>query len=244
MALPSVTPPRPGSLPSTLLPDRRSPRCWTEEPYITTESRLFAEGERLGLFGRRPDGTTYVFPFWAGPAALVDFTQPLAQQWWADQHKPLMEQGAAGWWTNLNEPEIHPTTSMPCKCCERLNWRSGRTSRESGSSSSSGPAGRAFRPWAAAPGRVMSSPPGKPWTSRRFSPRPKMGVGASCSSLLPPSALSVGAKPEYQYWAALPAEQRAPVPSETNGTVMVPVQKGGISAVKLQMKRTDAAARR
>lgn len=79
-----------------------------EEPYVTTESRLFPEGERLGLFGRRPDGRTYTFDFWAGEAALVDFTLPLARQWWADQHRPLMEMGVDGWWTDLNEPEVHP----------------------------------------------------------------------------------------------------------------------------------------
>jgi alpha-glucosidase len=79
-----------------------------EEPFITTESRLFPEAERLGLLGRRPDGSTYTFPFWAGEAGILDFTQPLARQWWADQHKPLMDQGIAGWWTDLNEPEEHP----------------------------------------------------------------------------------------------------------------------------------------
>ncbi|HWI66468.1 MAG TPA: glycoside hydrolase family 31 protein [Symbiobacteriaceae bacterium] len=79
-----------------------------EEPYVARESRLFAEGERLGLFGKRPDGTTYTFPFWSGECALVDFTQPLARQWWADQHKPLIEMGMGGWWTDLNEPEDHP----------------------------------------------------------------------------------------------------------------------------------------
>jgi alpha-glucosidase len=32
----------------------------------------------------------------------------LAKQWWADQHKPLMDLGIDGWWTDLNEPEEHP----------------------------------------------------------------------------------------------------------------------------------------
>ncbi|HEY8347157.1 MAG TPA: glycoside hydrolase family 31 protein [Symbiobacteriaceae bacterium] len=79
-----------------------------EEPYLTVDSRLYPEAERLGLLGMRPDGGPYVFPFWAGRAALVDFTQPLACQWWADRHKPLMDLGIAGWWADLNEPEVHP----------------------------------------------------------------------------------------------------------------------------------------
>lgn len=79
-----------------------------EEPYITKASRLYPEAERLGLLGKRPDGTAYTFPFWAGETGLMDFTQPLAKQWWADQHKPLMDLGIDGWWLDLNEPEEHP----------------------------------------------------------------------------------------------------------------------------------------
>ncbi|HYG57268.1 MAG TPA: TIM-barrel domain-containing protein, partial [Symbiobacteriaceae bacterium] len=79
-----------------------------EEPFLTAESRLFPEAERLGLLGKRTDGSSYLFPFWAGTVGLVDFTQPLARQWWADQHKPLMDLGVAGWWADLNEPEDHP----------------------------------------------------------------------------------------------------------------------------------------
>ncbi len=79
-----------------------------EEPYVTRGSRLFPEAERLGLLGRRPDGSPYTFPFWAGETGLVDFTQPLARQWWAEKHRELLRMGIAGWWTDLNEPEEHP----------------------------------------------------------------------------------------------------------------------------------------
>ncbi len=79
-----------------------------EEPYITKESRLFAEGDRHGYFGKRSDGTSYTFPFWPGESALVDFTNSDAREWWGKQHQDLMEIGIAGWWTDLNEPEVHP----------------------------------------------------------------------------------------------------------------------------------------
>lgn len=83
-----------------------------EEPYLVRGSRLFPEAERLGLLGKRLDGSAYTFPFWAGEAGLVDFTQDLTRQWWADQHKPLMDMGIAGWWTDLNEPEEHPADML------------------------------------------------------------------------------------------------------------------------------------
>ncbi|CCQ92890.1 Alpha-glucosidase III [[Clostridium] ultunense Esp] len=79
-----------------------------EEPYVVKESRLYPEGNRLQIFGKKADGTTYLFPFWAGESALVDFTDPLAKQWWADRHKDLIKMGVGGWWTDLNEPEVHP----------------------------------------------------------------------------------------------------------------------------------------
>ncbi|QXJ37784.1 Alpha-xylosidase [Parageobacillus caldoxylosilyticus] len=78
-----------------------------EEPYVTKESRLFPEGDRIKVFAKKQNGETYLFPFWAGESALVDFTDPFAKQWWADQHKELIEMGIEGWWTDLNEPEVH-----------------------------------------------------------------------------------------------------------------------------------------
>lgn len=83
-----------------------------EEPFLVKESRLYPEAERLGLMGKRADGSAYAFRFWAGEAGLMDFTQPLARQWWADQHKPLMDLGIAGWWTDLNEPEEQPVDML------------------------------------------------------------------------------------------------------------------------------------
>lgn len=80
-----------------------------EEPYITVHSRNFPFADALALLGKKGDGKTYTFPFWPGEAGLVDFTSPLARRWWADLHRPLMELGIAGWWTDLVEPEVHPT---------------------------------------------------------------------------------------------------------------------------------------
>jgi alpha-glucosidase len=79
-----------------------------EEPYVLKGSRLFPEAERLGLFGRQPDGSPYIFTIWAGEGGLVDFTQPFARHWWAEQHEPLFAAGISGWWTDLTEPEVHP----------------------------------------------------------------------------------------------------------------------------------------
>ncbi len=79
-----------------------------EEPYITKGSRLFEEGKKLEVFGKKSTGEPYIIPFWPGQSAIVDFTNPLAKQWWANQHYNLIDMGVGGWWADLNEPEDHP----------------------------------------------------------------------------------------------------------------------------------------
>lgn len=84
-----------------------------EEPYLARNSRLFPVMDRLGLLGKRTDGRTYTFPFWASsepgkPTGLVDFTQHHAKEYWAEAHRDLIELGIDAWWTDLNEPEEHP----------------------------------------------------------------------------------------------------------------------------------------
>lgn len=79
-----------------------------EEPFVTIHSRLYKEGKEKGYFAARPTGEIYTLPFWAGESVLVDFTNPNVKEWWAAQHQPLIEMGIGGWWTDLNEPKIHP----------------------------------------------------------------------------------------------------------------------------------------
>jgi alpha-glucosidase (family GH31 glycosyl hydrolase) len=79
-----------------------------EEPYVTVKSQSFKEGKEKGYFATNPKGDVYTIPFWAGESALIDFTNPEAKKWWAEKHQPLIEMGVGGWWTDLNEPKVHP----------------------------------------------------------------------------------------------------------------------------------------
>ncbi|MGD9677646.1 MAG: TIM-barrel domain-containing protein [Vulcanibacillus sp.] len=78
-----------------------------EEPYVIEGSRLFEEGKRLEVFAKKSSGEVFTIPFWPGKSAIVDFTNPLAKQWWASQHYELIDYGVGGWWADLNEPEDH-----------------------------------------------------------------------------------------------------------------------------------------
>ena len=46
--------------------------------------------------------------FWAGPASILDVFKPATRTWLWAQYRRLHDQGAAGWWSDLGEPENHP----------------------------------------------------------------------------------------------------------------------------------------
>jgi alpha-glucosidase (family GH31 glycosyl hydrolase) len=78
-----------------------------EEPYLTRQSRNYPEALSRGYLARRYDGSPYTFNFWPGECGLFDFSNPAAREWWTKKHRPLIEMGIDGWWTDLNEPAKH-----------------------------------------------------------------------------------------------------------------------------------------
>jgi alpha-glucosidase (family GH31 glycosyl hydrolase) len=78
-----------------------------EEPYLTLRSRNYMEALARGFFARHFDGSPYTFDFWPGECGLIDFSNPAARSWWTEKHRPLLEIGIDGWWTDLNEPAKH-----------------------------------------------------------------------------------------------------------------------------------------
>ena len=83
------------------------------ETYITRPSRLFEPALDRGFVGEHADGSPYVMPGWWScdecDVALLDVTDPAARDWWWRQHPPFMGDKMAGFWTDLGEPERHPT---------------------------------------------------------------------------------------------------------------------------------------
>lgn len=53
--------------------------------------------------GRTKDVTT-----WVGEAGMLDVSNPQTQQWLWNRLKGLTQEGVAGWWGDLGEPEVHP----------------------------------------------------------------------------------------------------------------------------------------
>jgi len=79
------------------------------EPYINVSSFNFSFADENKFFAFDSTGRTYIFQnFWATPSSLLDLTNPQAQVWWWEKYKNLLNEGVAGFWTDLGEPENHP----------------------------------------------------------------------------------------------------------------------------------------
>ena len=79
------------------------------EPYVMRTSRNDSLVRTQGLIGTTAAGRPFtVASFWAGPASIVDVFKPSARSWLWGNYKRLHDQGVAGWWSDLGEPENHP----------------------------------------------------------------------------------------------------------------------------------------
>ena len=79
------------------------------EPYFTLESDHYDYLAQNNLLATDQSGDPFVLQgFWAGDAGLLDMTKEAARNWMWQYYKDRIEEGVAGWWTDLAEPESHP----------------------------------------------------------------------------------------------------------------------------------------
>lgn len=63
-----------------------------------------------GMLTKDVNGNPHDVTTWVGEAGMFDVSNPATQQWLWNRLKPLTEEGVAGWWGDLGEPEVHPET--------------------------------------------------------------------------------------------------------------------------------------
>jgi alpha-glucosidase (family GH31 glycosyl hydrolase) len=79
------------------------------ETYFTQYSMHYNYLSALDYLCTDASGNTYVLnSFWAGPAGLLDLTRPATFDWMWNYYNIRNEEGVAGWWSDLGEPEQHP----------------------------------------------------------------------------------------------------------------------------------------
>lgn len=63
-----------------------------------------------GMLARDAEGKTHDVTTWVGDAGMIDVSNPDTRSWLWNRLKGLTEEGIAGWWGDLGEPEVHPST--------------------------------------------------------------------------------------------------------------------------------------
>ena len=82
------------------------------QPYINKigaldNYNLLAE---QGMLVKDSVGNTHDVTTWVGEAGMFDVSNPDTRKWLWNRLKGLTEEGVAGWWGDLGEPEVHPET--------------------------------------------------------------------------------------------------------------------------------------
>ena len=65
-----------------------------------------------GMLVKDAQGKTHDVTTWVGEAGMFDVSNPKTQEWLWNRLKDLTEEGVAGWWGDLGEPEVHPETMV------------------------------------------------------------------------------------------------------------------------------------
>lgn len=82
------------------------------EPFILTTSSEWQSAVDSHALAKNHAGDPRRFDFYFGNTGLVDVFDQQAQDWFWQYYEKLAEQGVAGWWGDLGEPEVHPGDSL------------------------------------------------------------------------------------------------------------------------------------
>lgn len=79
----------------------------SQDPVISQPNKAqWKEADQLGMFAKDiRTGESYDMPWpWGGRCGVVDFTNPAAASWWGDLQQQVIDDGVAGFWTDMGEP--------------------------------------------------------------------------------------------------------------------------------------------
>ncbi len=63
-----------------------------------------------GMLTKNAEGKINDVTTWVGEAGMFDVANPDTRQWLRERYRKLTDEGVAGWWGDLGEPEVHPET--------------------------------------------------------------------------------------------------------------------------------------
>ena len=80
------------------------------EPFILTTSSKFNEVVEKKLVGTTIEGKPFIYDFYFGSTTLLDIFKSEVKDWFWDIYKKHTLTGVDGWWGDLGEPEVHPSS--------------------------------------------------------------------------------------------------------------------------------------
>ena len=63
-----------------------------------------------GMLTKNAEGNINDVTTWVGEAGMFDVANPDTRRWLRERYRKLTDEGVAGWWGDLGEPEVHPET--------------------------------------------------------------------------------------------------------------------------------------
>lgn len=82
------------------------------QPYINKKGAIdnYNMLSDKGMLVKDASGNTHDVTTWVGDAGMLDVSNPDTRRWLANRLMDLTQDGLAGWWGDLGEPEVHPLT--------------------------------------------------------------------------------------------------------------------------------------
>jgi oligosaccharide 4-alpha-D-glucosyltransferase len=82
------------------------------EPFILTTSSKWQETVDKNVLATLKDGKPATWDFYFGNTGIVDVFKPEGKDWFWNIYKKLINQGVAGIWGDLGEPEVFPSKAI------------------------------------------------------------------------------------------------------------------------------------
>jgi len=82
------------------------------QPFVLSTSKRWQEAVDNEVLAKNADGNPRRFDFYFGNTGLIDVFDENARQWFWQAYARLFDQGAAGTWGDLGEPEVHPDDTL------------------------------------------------------------------------------------------------------------------------------------
>ncbi len=82
------------------------------EPFVLSTSKRWDDAVENDVLARNVTGVPRRFDFYFGNTGLIDVFDDNARDWFWQPYRMLFDQGLAGTWGDLGEPEVHPADAL------------------------------------------------------------------------------------------------------------------------------------